>query len=94
MSEPRKDVKVYFDPEVHAALKLICGSKDVGLAEYIESIVAPLVRTTVRDVMVLADEFRRAGISRDDPGSAATDTTTVPSAPYGVPVAAPRRATR
>jgi hypothetical protein len=65
MAEPRKDVKVYFDPDVHAALKAICASRDVGLAEYVESIVAPHVRGIVRDVMVLADEFRRSGISRD-----------------------------
>jgi len=67
MAEPRKDVKVYLDPEVHAALKAICAQKDVGLAEYIESIVAPHVRGLVRDVMLLADEFRRSGISRDGP---------------------------
>jgi len=40
MAEPRKDVKVYLDPEVHAALKAIAASKDVGLAEFIESIAA------------------------------------------------------
>ena len=67
MAEPRKDVKVYLDSEVHSALKAICAQKDVGLAEYIESIVAPHVRGLVRDVMLLADEFRRSGISRDGP---------------------------
>jgi len=68
MAEPRKDVKVYLDPEVHAALKAIAASKDVGLAEFIESIVAPHIREIVRDTMLLADEFRRSGISRDGPG--------------------------
>ena len=68
MAEPRKDVKVYFDAEVHAALKAIAESRDVGLAEYIESIMAPHVRTMVRDTMVLADAFRRSGISGDDAG--------------------------
>lgn len=65
MSEPRKDVKVMLDPEVHAALKVICARKDVGLGAYIESIVAPHVLAYVHDVTVMADEFRRSGISRD-----------------------------
>lgn len=69
MSEPRKDVKVYLDPDVHAALKAICSSRDVGLAEYIESIVSPHVRGVVRETMVLAEEFRRSGISREHPES-------------------------
>jgi len=65
MAEARKDVKVYFDAEVHRALRAITDAKGIGLAEYIESIVAPHIREIVRDTMVLADEFRRAGISRD-----------------------------
>jgi hypothetical protein len=65
MSEPRKDVKVMLDPEVHAALKVICAHKDVGLGEFIESLVAPHVRAYVHDVMLMADDFRRSGISRD-----------------------------
>lgn len=70
MSEPRKDVKVYLDPEVHAALKVICEKRDIGLGEYIESIVAPHVRSYVDDVMVMAEEFRRSGISRETQESA------------------------
>lgn len=69
MALDRKDVKVYLDPEVHAALKIICGHKDVGLGDYIESLVAPHIKAYVHDVTVMADEFRRSGISRDDPGS-------------------------
>jgi hypothetical protein len=69
VAEPRKDVKVYLDAEVHAALKAICAGKDVGLAEYIESILTPHVRSIVADTMVLAEEFRRAGISRESTGS-------------------------
>ena len=65
MSEPRKDVKVYLDPEVHAALKVICARKDCGLGEYIERLVDPHVREYVHDVTVMADEFRRSGISRN-----------------------------
>lgn len=66
MSEPRKDVKVYFDPAVHAALKIIAAHKDIGIGDFIESIVAPHVKGYVHDVTVMADEFRRSGISRND----------------------------
>lgn len=66
MSEPRKDVKVYLDPAVHAALKVICSHKDIGLADYIEALVKPHVLSVVHDVTVMADEFRRSGISRND----------------------------
>ena len=69
MSEPRKDVKVYLDPEVHAALKVICSHKDCGLADYIEQLVTPHIKAFVHDVTVMADEFRRSGISREDQGS-------------------------
>jgi hypothetical protein len=72
MSAPRKDVKVYLDDEVHAALRAIAQSKDMGLGEYIESIVAPHVKAVVHDVMVLADEFRRAGIARNGQESQGT----------------------
>jgi hypothetical protein len=65
MTAPRKDVKIYLDDEVHAALKAICASKDVGLGEYIEQIIRPHVRSVVHDVMVLAAEFQRSGIARD-----------------------------
>ena len=72
MSEPRKDVKVYLDPEVHAALKIICAQKDIGLGEYIEAIVAPHVESFVHDVTLMADEFRRSGISRNGQESSGT----------------------
>ena len=73
MSEPRKDVKVYLDPEIHSALRAICAAKDIGLGEYIERLVAPHVREIAHEAMVLADEFRRLGIARnlkESPGKA------------------------
>lgn len=72
MSEPRKDVKVYFDHDVHAAIKAICDRKGLGLGEYIESLVVPHVKTVVHDVIVLHAEFLRSGIVRDDKESTGT----------------------
>lgn len=87
MTAPRKDVKVYFNEEVHAALKAICASKDIGLGDYIESIVAPHVKAVVHDVIMLAAEFQRSGITRESqespgmarnaPGSRGTDRNPV-----------------
>ena len=72
MALERKDVKVYLDADVHAALKIMAVHKDVGLAEYIEALVAPHVKSYVHDVMVLADEFKRSGIDRQAPESSGT----------------------
>jgi len=69
MSEPRKDVRVFLDADVHAALKVIAASKDMGLGDYIEQMVAPHVRSVVHDVTVMAEQFQRSGISRNGPES-------------------------
>jgi hypothetical protein len=65
MATPRKDVKVYFDAEVHAAIKSICDRKGLGLGEYIESLVVPHIKSVVDDVTVLHAEFLRSGIARN-----------------------------
>lgn len=67
MSLPRKDVRVFLDPEVHAALKVIAASKDMGLGDYIEQMVVPHVRAVVHDVTVMAEQFQRSGIARSAP---------------------------
>jgi len=78
MSEPRKDVRLFLDADMHAALKVIAASRDMGLGDYIEKLlVMPHVRSTVHDVTVMADEFRRCGISRsvtESPGVARSGT--------------------
>jgi hypothetical protein len=64
MSQPRKDVRVFLDVEVHAALKVIAASKDMGLGDYIEQMLVPHVRAVVHDVTLMAEQFQRSGISR------------------------------
>lgn len=86
MTAPRKDVKVYLDDEVHAALRAIAQSKDMGLGEYIEGLVAPHVRALVHDTMVLAGQFLRSGIVRDGqewPGTAQNATRPAPARSHG-----------
>lgn len=69
MSLDRKDVKVYFDHALHAAIKVICSQRDTTMAEFIEALVVREVHAVVHDVTMLADEFRRTGIVRDLPGA-------------------------
>jgi hypothetical protein len=66
MGAPRKDIKVYVDAHIHAALLAIAGRRGMTLGEYVEALVVPKVEEVIHDVTVLAAEFRRAGISRDD----------------------------
>jgi hypothetical protein len=73
MSLARKDIKVYFAPEVHAALTAIAKSKRMGLGEYVESLVVPHVNCLVDEVIGLHGEFLRSGIVRErrvNPGKA------------------------
>lgn len=44
--------------------------KDISLTDYIESIIAPQVRSYVQEVIGIADEFRRSGIPREIAGLA------------------------
>lgn len=69
MALPRKDVKVNFDVPVHEAIRAICNRRGITMAEFCEQIVERHVMDLVHDATVLADEFRRAGIARDDPES-------------------------
>lgn len=69
MSLSRRDIKVFFDADVHADLKDCADIDGMTMADFIESIVVPVVRKRRHDVMKLAGRFRRRGILRDDPES-------------------------
>ena len=71
MSLERKDVRSKLDPELHAALDAICNEKGVTQADWIESVIAPVLREKVAETMRLADEFRRRGIVGNDRDSQA-----------------------
>lgn len=41
MALPRKDIKVHFDAEMHAAIVAIAQSKGLELGKFVESLVVP-----------------------------------------------------
>lgn len=66
MSLDRKDIRASLDADLHAALKEICDLDGVTTAEFIESLLAPIIRKRIHDTIELADRLRRVGISRND----------------------------
>ena len=67
MSLERKDVRAYLDADLDAALTAICNVKGTTKADWIESVIAPVLREIVRENSELHDAFRRGGILRSDP---------------------------
>lgn len=76
MSLARKDVKVYFDPDIHAGIKALADHDETSMQDYIEQLVAPLVHKRIHETIALAERFRRAGIVRDDRESSADQSPT------------------
>ena len=64
MSLERKDVRASLDADLHAALKEICDLDGVTTAEFIEALLAPVLRKRIHDTIELSDRLRRIGISR------------------------------
>lgn len=73
MTEPKKDVKVWLRPAMHALLKARCeglpGEPTMGA--YIERLVERDIGAKAMDAMLLEEAFRRAGIDRDEAERAA-----------------------
>ena len=63
MSLDRKDIRAKLDPELHAALVEICSLDGVEIAEYIESLLVPVIRKRCSDAISLARALREAGFS-------------------------------
>lgn len=68
MTEPKRDVKVWLRPSIHAVLKTRCdtlpGSPSMGA--YIERLVERDIGSLVMDSMVLQEAIRESGITRDE----------------------------
>jgi hypothetical protein len=63
MSLERKDVRAKLDPELHAALVEICALDGVEIAEFIESLLVPVIRKRCCDAIALAKTLERQGFS-------------------------------
>lgn len=76
MSLERKDVRAKLDDDMHAALKVICDHDEIDMGVFVEQLLVPVIRKRVHDVTVLAERFRRLGITgsgREWPGITGSD---------------------
>lgn len=73
MTEPKRDVKVWLRPAIHAVLKTHCDSLAgaPSMGQYIERLVERDIGLKVIDAMVLQDTIRSAGITREEAERAA-----------------------
>ena len=63
MSLERQDARCKLDPSDHAALVDICDVDGVTIAEFIESLLVPIIRKRVHDANVLAAKHPVPGIT-------------------------------
>ena len=92
MSLDRKDLRVYFSPEVHAALLALADVDRTEPAKLVEQVLEQYVVDRVHAATVIAGRVDVAGLMRIRPvssGSARTDR--VENAPFGVPATAKGR---
>lgn len=66
MSLERKDVRAKLDADAHAALDEICEQLGTTHADWIESVIAPVLRQKIRETLELAQRFQRRGITGRD----------------------------
>lgn len=72
MSLPRKDVRVWFDPEYHRALKRIADAKNMDMADWLEELAVRVIRDLVHEASVIAESAPELGIARNEPESTGT----------------------
>lgn len=71
MALERKDIRAKLDPDIHAALVVICEEKGVDVGEFIEREITAIVVGLVHNATVLAERTAHLGISgknREQPG--------------------------
>lgn len=69
MSLDRKDLRVYFSPEVHAALVVLAEVDRVNPSELCEEVLERYVRDRVHAATVIAERAAVAGLTRISPVS-------------------------
>lgn len=81
MSLDRKDLRVYFSPEVHQALLALADVDRTEPAKLVEHVLEQYVVDRVHAAMVIAQRVDVAGLTRIrgvSPGSARMDTAPTP----------------
>lgn len=64
MGLERKDVRTYLDADVHRALTAICDQDGVSVADFVESVLVPVIMRRCHDAISLERKLREAGITR------------------------------
>jgi hypothetical protein len=73
MSLPRKDLRVYLDPEVHAALLALAEVDGVEPAKLAEVVLQKYAIEHVQKCMLIAQRVDVAGLTRSRPVSRGDD---------------------
>jgi len=73
VSLPKKDVKVYLDPDVHAAFNAISDLERMTMQDLAEKVIRKFVQRRVHEANVLAEKLKSSGINRIRRGSAGID---------------------
>ena len=63
MSLDRKDVRAKLDPDMHAALHILCEVDQVDLGEFVERELVRVILGRVHAATVIAERTARLGIS-------------------------------
>lgn len=63
MSLERKDIRAKLDPDVHAALVIVCEEKRLDIGEFIEREIESIVLGLLHDANVLATRTAHLGIA-------------------------------
>jgi len=67
----RKDIRAKLDPDMHAALTVLCEVDQLDIGEFVEKLLVREVRERVHAATVIAERCTRLGISgnrREQPG--------------------------
>lgn len=66
MSLPKKDMKVYFEHDVHAAIKVIAECEGLPMGDWIAEVITDVVAARIHKASLLIDAVNKSGIARND----------------------------
>jgi hypothetical protein len=65
MSLPKRDIRTSVPDEIHKALWVLAEAAQMEISKYVEKLICRHVVREAKTAMMRADEFQRAGISRN-----------------------------
>lgn len=63
MSLERKDIRAKLDPDMHAALHVLCEVDQIDLGEFVERVLVQVIRERCHAATVIAQRVERLGIT-------------------------------